>query len=116
MRAPSTTSVMSSRSTRRSIGFRPLKPQIVSMYDMGFWRHERYWKFTGSPLPYLFKGTPFKNMISRLLGVTVGKKVFDDGCSFFDKTLITVGDYCTLNEASLLQGHSLEEGVKMGKG
>ncbi len=93
------------------IGFRPLKPQIVSMYDMGFWRHERYWKFTGSPLPYLFKGTPFKNMISRLLGVTVGKKVFDDGCSFFDKTLIKIGDYCTLNEACVLQGHSLEEGV-----
>ncbi len=59
----------------------------------------------------LFKGTPFKNVISRLLGVKVGRKVFDDGAQYLEKTLIEIGDYANLNEASTLQGHSLEEGV-----
>jgi non-ribosomal peptide synthetase-like protein len=59
----------------------------------------------------LFKGTPFKNVISRLLGVKLGRMVFDDGCWFADKTLITVGDYANLNASTGIQGHSLEEGV-----
>src|SRR5690606_29435032 len=62
-----------------SVGFKPLEPRIVSIYDPHFWRHERYWKFSTSWILMLFKGTPFKNWISRLLGVKVGRKVFDDG-------------------------------------
>ena len=96
---------------KASLGFKKLTPKIVSMYDQRFWQHERYWKFTGSPIGDLFKGTPFKNVISRLLGATVGRRVFDDGCRFFDKTLIAVGDDTTLNEGSIIQGHSLEEGI-----
>ena len=92
------------------------------MYDDYFWAHERYWKFTGSPVSLLFTGTPFKNVVSRLLGARVGKKVFDDGCTFIDKSLLEVGDYTNLNEFCALHGHSLEEGVfktdriKIGKG
>ena len=96
---------------RASIGFKKLTPQIVSMYDERFWRHERYWKFTGAPFIPAFKGTPFASVISRLLGVRLGRRVFDDGCRFFDKSLIEVGDYANLNEGSTFQGHSLEEGV-----
>jgi len=96
---------------KASLGFKRLTPKIVSMYDKRFWQHERYWKFTGSPIADMFKGTPFKNVISRLLGVTVGRKVFDDGCRFYDKSLIAVGDYTTLNEGCMIKGHSLEEGV-----
>ena len=96
---------------RASLGFKRLTPQLVSMYDEHFWHHERHWKFCGSPLPFLFKGTPFKNTISRLLGVKVGRKVFDDGAQYLEKTLIEIGDYANLNDASTLQGHSLEEGV-----
>ena len=59
---------------RGSIGFGRLKPMLVSMYDDQFWGHERHWKFCGSPLMSLFKGTPLKNMISRLLGVRLEKK------------------------------------------
>jgi non-ribosomal peptide synthetase-like protein len=59
----------------------------------------------------MFKGTPFKNVISRLLGVKVGRKVFDDGAQFLEKTLITIGDHANLNQAVTIQGHSLEEGV-----
>ncbi|MGE0038792.1 MAG: Pls/PosA family non-ribosomal peptide synthetase [Xanthobacteraceae bacterium] len=96
---------------RASIGFGRLRPQVVSMYDPHFWYHERHWKFCGSPLILLFKGTPLKNFISRLLGVRLGKRVFDDGARFHDKTLIEVGDYVTLNEGCVIQCHSLEEGV-----
>jgi non-ribosomal peptide synthetase-like protein len=96
---------------RGSIGFGRLKPMLVSMYDDEFWGHERHWKFCGSPLMSLFKGTPLKNLISRLLGVRLGKRVFDDGCRFHDKTLIEIGDYANLNEGCVFQCHSLEEGV-----
>ncbi len=96
---------------RASLGFKRLTPQLVSMYDEHFWHHERHWKFCGSPLPFLFKGTPFKNLISRLLGVKVGRKVFDDGCRLHDKTLIEIGDFTNLNEGCVIQGHSLEERV-----
>ena len=37
--------------------------------------------------------------------------MFDDGCLLIDKTMLEVGDYVTLNEASTLKAHSLEEGV-----
>ncbi len=96
---------------RASLHFGQLKPQIVSMYDKGFWFHERHWKYCGNPLLLFFKGTPLKNLISRLVGIKLGRKVFDDGCLFFDKTLLEVGDYATLNDQCLLKGHSLEEGV-----
>ncbi len=96
---------------RAGLKFGRLKPQIVSMYDHGFWVHERHWKYSSSPLVALFKGTPLKNAISRLLGVRLGAKVFDDGCFFIDKTLLEVGDHANLNEACVLSGHSLEEGV-----
>ena len=96
---------------RASTGFERLKPIVVSMYHEDFWHHERHWKFCGSPLMLLFKGTPMKNLISRLLGVRLGRRVFDDGARFHDKTLVEIGDYATLNEGSIIQGHSLEEGV-----
>lgn len=107
---------------RASLKLGSLQPNIVTMYDDYFLFHERHWKFCGNPLPGLFKGTPFRNLISRLLGVKLGRKVFDDGGKIFDKTLIEVGDYVNLNEASTIQGHSLEEGmfkcdrVKIGNG
>ena len=59
----------------------------------------------------LFKGTPMKNILSRLVGVRIGKRVFDDGCLLFDKTLLEIGDYANLNEACAFRAHSLEEGV-----
>ena len=107
---------------RLSLGFKRLKPLSCSIYDPYYWKHERHWKFNESPLIFLFKGTPFKNLISRLLGIKMGRMVFDDGMFASEKTLTEVGDYSTLNESSLLQGHSLEEGVfksdhiKIGEG
>jgi len=94
-----------------SLGFKRLQPMMSTIYDQSFWSVERHWKVADTPLNSMFGGTPFKNVISRMLGVTVGKQVFDDGCSVTEKTLGEIGDHCTLNEESTLQGHSLEEGV-----
>ncbi len=52
-----------------------------------------------------------RNAISRLLGVKVGKRVFDDGCILSERTLVEIGDEANLNEGSIVQAHSLEEGV-----
>ena len=59
----------------------------------------------------IFDGTPFKNVIWRLLGVRIGRQVFDDGCWMTERSLVTVGDGCTLNAGSTIQGHSLEDGT-----
>jgi len=97
-----------------SLGFRRLRPQYCSIYDNYFWKHERYWKIgmsTDNALLTLFNGTPFKSLIWRTLGVHVGKKLFDDGGSIPEKTLVKFGDYCTLNDQTVIQAHSLEDGV-----
>ncbi len=96
---------------RASLGFRRLTPREVAIYDRYFWSHERYWKFQLSPLRTLFPGTPMRSLIWRLLGMKVGAKLFDDGCTCFETSLIEIGDYANLNVATTLQGHSLEEGL-----
>ncbi len=96
---------------RASLGFGSLKARNVTMYDPYFLFHERHWKFCGHPLNSLFHGTPLRNLMSRALGVRVGKMVFDDGANLYDKTLLEIGDFANLNKACILQGHSLEEGL-----
>jgi non-ribosomal peptide synthetase-like protein len=92
-------------------GFRPLRPRYCSIYDRQFWRQERYWKVPSTAHLRMFDGTPFKPVLWRLLGVRVGRRVFDDGCGIVERTLTTVGDRAVLNMASVLQGHSLEDGA-----
>ncbi|MBI0298424.1 hypothetical protein JBE04_29170 [Streptomyces sp. PRKS01-29] len=41
----------------------------------------------------------------------MGHRVFDDGCRILERTLTQVGDGSALNAGSILQAHSLEEGV-----
>ncbi|HEX6510022.1 MAG TPA: Pls/PosA family non-ribosomal peptide synthetase [Chloroflexota bacterium] len=89
-------------------GFRALRPQICSIYDPYYWWHERYWKVPDEYLN-LFNGTPFKNVIQRLMGVRLGRRVFDDGCSLTERTLATIGNDCTLNAGSVVQTHSMED-------
>jgi non-ribosomal peptide synthetase-like protein len=83
---------------------------LCSIYDPYFWWHERLWKV---PDEYLnvFNGTPFKNIISRLLGVRIGRRVFDDGCYVTERTLTTIGDDCMLNAGTKIQCHSQEDGT-----
>ncbi|MBT2388767.1 peptide synthetase [Streptomyces sp. ISL-1] len=90
--------------------FRALKPQLCSIYDPYFWWHERLWKVPDEYLN-IFNGTPFKNVIWRLLGVRLGSRVFDDGCYLTERTLTTIGNDCTLNAGSKIQCHSQEDGT-----
>jgi non-ribosomal peptide synthetase-like protein len=95
---------------RAILAFRALRPQFCSIYDPYYWWHERLWKVSDAHLN-LFNGTPFKNVIWRLLGVRLGSRVFDDGCYLTERTLTIIGNDCTLNTASKIQCHSLEDGT-----
>lgn len=90
--------------------FRGLRPQLCSIYDRDFWRIERLWKVPSQWLN-IFNGTPFKCLVWRLMGVRVGRRVFDDGCYITDRTLAVIGDECTLNAGSKIQCHSQEDGT-----
>ncbi len=90
--------------------FQALSPQFCSIYEPYFWWHERYWKVPAmASLLQAFNGTPFKNAIWRLLGVRGGRRLFDDGCTMPEKTLVTIGDNVTLNANSTIQCHSQED-------
>jgi len=93
-----------------ALGFRRLVPRFCSIYDRQFWQHERLWKFIAYPPPWL-NGTPFRPLVWRLFGVRMGRRVFDDGLSIPEKTIVTVGDECTFNASSLIQCHSMEDGA-----
>ncbi|MER5409670.1 Pls/PosA family non-ribosomal peptide synthetase [Streptomyces sp. NPDC002769] len=90
--------------------FRLLSPRLCSIYDPYFWWHERLWKVPDHYLN-IFNGTPFKNVIWRLLGVRIGRRVFDDGCYLTERTLAAIGDDCTLSAGSKIQCHSQEDGT-----
>ncbi|MEU1338260.1 Pls/PosA family non-ribosomal peptide synthetase [Streptomyces sp. NPDC005827] len=95
----------------RCIGsFRALRPRLCSIYEPYFWWHERLWKVPDHFLN-VFNGTPFKALVWRLLGVRIGRRVFDDGCYLTERTLATIGDDCTLNAGSKIQCHSQEDGT-----
>jgi non-ribosomal peptide synthetase-like protein len=96
---------------RAVTGFRALRPKFCSIYQPAFWRHERFWKIPSIAYLPMFNGTPFKGVIWRLLGVRIGRRVFDDGCSIIERSLVSVGSYCTLAAGSVIQCHSLEDGA-----
>lgn len=90
--------------------FRPLEPRLCSIYDPYFWWHERLWKVPDHHLA-VFNGTPFKSIVWRLMGVRVGRRVFDDGCYITERTLVALGDDTTLGHHSKVQAHSQEDGT-----
>jgi non-ribosomal peptide synthetase-like protein len=96
---------------RLSTGLRRLSPQYCSIYEPYYWFHERYWKVNETNWISLFDGTPFKPLMWRLLGVRVGKKLYDDGSDIVEKTLVEIGDHCTLGPGATMQSHSLEDGT-----
>jgi non-ribosomal peptide synthetase-like protein len=96
---------------RAVTGFRALRPKFCSIYQSAFWRHERFWKIPAVAYIPMFNGMPFKGVIWRLLGVRIGRRVFDDGCSIIERSLVSVGSYSTLAAGSIIQCHSLEDGA-----
>ncbi len=53
---------------------------------------------------------PAKGLAWRLLGLRIGRRLFDDGCTIIERTMVAIGDDCTLNAASVIQPHSQEDG------
>ncbi|WP_248961966.1 Pls/PosA family non-ribosomal peptide synthetase [Sphaerisporangium perillae] len=96
---------------RLATGFQALRPRFCSIYQTYYWWHERMWKLTNPLYLDLLNGTPYKNAAWRLAGVRLGRRVFDDGCHIPERTLVTIGDDCTLAQKSLIQAHSLEDGT-----
>jgi non-ribosomal peptide synthetase-like protein len=95
---------------RASTLFRSLQPRTCSIYDPYFWFHERHWKLMAtSSQVRAFDGTPLKGFIWRLLGIRMGRRLFDDGCGILERTLVAIGDDCTLNQGSIIQPHSQED-------
>jgi non-ribosomal peptide synthetase-like protein len=89
----------------------PVQPTICSIYHPDFWSVERLWKV--HPVHYLhaFDGTPFKSVLWRLMGVRVGRRVFDDGAHISEPTLTAIGDESVLNYRSKILCHSQEDGT-----
>ena len=89
----------------------PPPPPICSIYDPGFWWVERVWKLHPVNFLHLFDGTPFKSVLWRVIGVRFGKRVYDDGVFISEPTLTVIGDECVLNEQSIVQCDSQEDGT-----
>jgi len=89
----------------------PPPPAICSIYHPDFWWVERVWKLHPIQFFHIFNGTPFKSVIWRLMGVRIGKRVFDDGVHISEPLLTAVGDECVLNHESKIQCDSQEDGT-----
>ncbi|MGW4215320.1 Pls/PosA family non-ribosomal peptide synthetase [Lentzea sp. NPDC004789] len=93
---------------RAATAFRGTRPTSCSLYEPDCWRRERFLKLTGH-MHNVLNGTPLKGVAWRLLGVRLGRRLFDDGCTLAEKDMVTIGDDCTLNAGSSIQCHSLED-------
>jgi len=89
----------------------PPPPAICSIYDPRFWWVERVWKLHPIHFLHIFDGTPFKAVLWRLIGVRMGRRVFDDGIYISEPTLTAVGDECVFNQRSMIQCDSQEDGT-----
>ncbi|WP_084580705.1 Pls/PosA family non-ribosomal peptide synthetase [Kutzneria sp. 744] len=97
---------------RASTGFRGMRPKYCSIYHIDFWRSERFFKMqTGPGLQAAFIGTPLQSWFWRMVGVRLGRRLFDDGCGMSEKNMVTIGDDVTLNAGSFIQCHSQEDYV-----
>ena len=92
-------------------GLQALKPDGCSIYDKAFWRHERFWKVCDDRYMLILNGTPFKSLVWRMLGARIGRRVFDDGAFFPERSFVTIGDEATLNSDTHIQCHSQEDGA-----
>ena len=89
----------------------PPPPAICSIYDSRFWWVERIWKLHPIHFLHIFDGTPFKSVLWRLIGVRIGRRMFDDGVYISEPTLTAVGNECVFNHASMIQCDSQEDGT-----
>jgi len=87
-----------------------VRPLHCSIYEIDFWRRERFFKFTARMgVHRLAAGTPFASLLWRIAGLRLGKRLFDDGHLMAEKTIVTIGDDVTLNAGSYIQVHTQED-------
>jgi non-ribosomal peptide synthetase-like protein len=89
----------------------PPPPPICSIYDPAFWWVERVWKLHPIHFLHIFDGTPFKSLLWRLIGVRIGKRLYDDGVFISEPTLTVIGDECVFNHYTIIQCESQEDGT-----
>jgi non-ribosomal peptide synthetase-like protein len=95
---------------RAATGFRGVQPAYCSIYEKTFWQRERFFKLQAGPgLNAVFIGTPFQSWFWRMVGVRLGKRLFDDGGGMSEKNIVTIGDDVTLNAGCFIQCHSQED-------
>src|SRR5262245_24905901 len=73
------------------------------MSATGRCRPARNWRCSTAP--------PLQGVALRLHGLRIGARLFDDGCAMTERTMIAIGDDCTLNAGSAIQPHSQENGA-----
>jgi non-ribosomal peptide synthetase-like protein len=108
---------------RAATGFRGSVPLYCSIYSKEFWQVERFFKLQASTAIHrMAAGTPFKPLLYRMVGVKVGRRLFDDGSGMSEKTMVTIGDDVTLGVGSFIQCHTQEdyafksERIRIGSG
>ncbi|MGR6963824.1 Pls/PosA family non-ribosomal peptide synthetase [Geodermatophilus sp. URMC 61] len=95
---------------RASTGFKGVRPKYCSIYDVDFWRTERFFKLCArANVHRLMNGTPFKSLLWRMVGVRVGKRLYDEGAGMSEKNIVTIGDDVILNAGAYIQCHSQED-------
>ncbi|SES97747.1 Pls/PosA family non-ribosomal peptide synthetase [Geodermatophilus poikilotrophus] len=95
---------------RASTGFKGVRPKYCSIYDVDFWRTERFFKLCArANVHRLMNGTPFKSVLWRMVGVRVGKRLYDEGAGMSEKNIVTIGDDVILNAGAYIQCHSQED-------
>lgn len=94
-----------------------------SMWPMWSWAALRteaiavvYGGLVGKTSLEFFRGTPFLPWFLRLYGTHIGKGVYMDCTDLTEFDCVTIGDFCALNDHSVLQTHLYEDRVmKVGR-
>ena len=91
------------------------RPFTHPLYNTYVWRLEAVnalYEFLATPLTLdPLQGTPLLPLYYRLLGAKVGKGVYVHTTGLIEFDLVTIGDYCSINQDSVLQTHLFEDRV-----
>ncbi len=91
------------------------RPTVKPLWSHFVWRTELVTStYENLAVPLLLeplRGTPWINVYLRLMGCTIGKRVFTDTTDITEHDLVEIGDDAALNENAGLQTHLFEDRV-----
>ena len=91
------------------------RPTVRPLWSYFVWRSEAITcLYENLPVPFLLnhlRGTPFINMCLRMMGASIGRRVYCDTTDITEHDVVTVGDDTALNEDCGLQTHLFEDRV-----